>query len=44
MKHVKEQIMVDEIVNPDIENAVKNVKSSEKAVEDINQMEKIRNN
>ena len=39
MKHVKEQIMVDEIVNPDIENAVKNVKSSEKAVEDINQME-----
>ena len=36
--------MVDEIVNPDIENAVKNVKSSEKAVEDINQMEKIRNN
>ena len=44
MKHVKEQIMVDEIVNQDIENAVKNVKSSEKAVEDINQMEKIRNN
>ena len=35
--------MIDEIVNEDIEKRAKTVKSSEKAVEAVNKMEKIIN-
>ena len=40
MKHVKESIMSDEIANQDIENAVKNVKSSEETMKVVKEMEK----
>ena len=40
MKHLKESIMSDEIVNQDIENTAKNVKTSEEAMEVIKEMEK----
>ena len=41
MKHTKESIVVYEIFKYDIENTTKNVKSSEEAVEVVNEMEKI---
>ena len=41
MKQVKEPIMTNEILNQDIENTVKNIKSTEEAVEVVNEMEKI---
>ena len=41
MKHVKKSIMINEIANQDIENTAKNTKSSEQAMEVINEMEKI---
>ena len=41
MKHVKESTMSDEITNQDIENTAENVKSSEEAMEVINEIEKL---
>ena len=41
MENVKESIIIDETVNQDIENTLKNVESSEKAVEVVKKMEKI---
>ena len=41
MKQVKDSIMTDEIFNQDIKNTAKNVKSSEEAVDVVNEMEKI---
>ena len=40
MKKVKESIMGEEIINEDIEKTAKSVKSPEKAVEAVNNMEK----
>ena len=39
MKQMKASIMMDEIFNQDIKNTAKNVKSSEEAVEVVNDME-----
>ena len=41
MKQVKESVLIHEIVNKDIEKTAKNVKSSEEAVEAVNEMEEI---
>ena len=38
MKHVKEFVISDEIANEDIENTVKNVKSSEEAMGLLNKL------
>ena len=41
MKYVKESIMSNEIANQDIENTVKNVKSSGEVMEVVKEMEKL---
>ena len=41
LRKVKESIMINEIVNEDFKKTTKSVKSSEKAVEVVNEMEKI---
>ena len=41
MKQVKLSIMTEKIFNQDIEKTAKNIKSSEEAVEVVNEMEQI---
>ena len=41
MKYVNKSIMSNQIANQDIENTAKNVKSSEKVIEIIKEMEKL---
>ena len=41
MKHMKESTMINEIANEDIGNTEINAKSSEEAVEVVNEIEKI---